>query len=195
MSRIFYVMGRSASGKDTVYKKLLETFPELRPLVTYTTRPMREGEKEGEEYHFSTERDLENIRREGRLIEQRVYQTVHGPWTYATVDDGSFRPEGPDSFLGIGTLESWNRLREYYGPEAMFPIYLETDPGMLLERALKREKKQTPPRYAELCRRFLADEADFSEERITAAGIGRRYRNEALDDCLAEIVKDMINYV
>ena len=99
MSRIFYVMGRSASGKDTVYKKLLETFPELRPLVTYTTRPMREGEKEGEEYHFSTEQDLENIRREGRLIEQRVYQTVHGPWTYATVDDGSFRPEGPDSFL------------------------------------------------------------------------------------------------
>ena len=42
---------------------------------------------------------------------------------------------------------------------------------------------------------FLADEADFSEERITAAGIGRRYRNEALDDCLAEIVKDMIHYV
>ena len=195
MGRIFYVMGRSASGKDTVYKKLLETFPELRRLVTYTTRPMREGEQEGEEYHFSTEQDLENIRREGRLIEQRVYQTVHGPWTYATVDDGSFRPEGPDSFLGIGTLESWNRLREYYGPEAMFPIYLETDPGTLLERALKREKKQTPPRYAELCRRFLADEADFSEERITAAGIGRRYRNEALDDCLAEIVKDMINYV
>ena len=77
----------------------------------------------------------------------------------------------------------------------MFPIYLETDPGTLLERALKREKKQTPPRYAELCRRFLADEADFSEERITAAGIGRRYRNEALDDCLAEIVKDMIHYV
>ena len=195
MGRIFYVMGRSASGKDTVYKKLLETLPELRRLGTYTTRPMREGEQEGEEYHFSTEQDLENIRREGRLIEKRVYQTVHGPWTYATVDDGSFRPEGPDSFLGIGTLESWNRLREYYGPEAMFPIYLETDPGTLLERALKREKKQTPPRYAELCRRFLADEADFSEDRITAAGIVRRYRNEALDDCLAEIVKDMINYV
>ena len=142
MSRIFYVMGRSASGKDTVYKKLLETFPELRPLVTYTTRPMREGEKEGEEYHFSTEQDLENIRREGRLIEQRVYQTVHGPWIYATVDDGSFRPEGPDSFLGIGTLESWNKLREYYGPEALFPIYLETDPGTLLERALKRESRR-----------------------------------------------------
>ena len=195
MGRIFYVMGRSASGKDTVYKKLLETFPELRRLVTYTTRPMREGEQEGEEYHFSTEQELETFRREGRLIEKRVYQTVHGPWTYATVDDGSFRPEGPDSFLGIGTLESWNKLREYYGPEALFPIYLETDPGALLERALKREKKQNPPRYAELCRRFLADEADFSEERITAAGIDRRYRNEALDDCLAEIVKDMIHYV
>ena len=110
--------------------------------MTYTTRPMREGEQEGEEYHFTSEQELELCEREGRLIEKRVYQTVHGPWTYATVDDGSFRPEGPDSFLGIGTLESWNCLREYYGEEVLFPVYLETDPGMLLERALKREKKR-----------------------------------------------------
>lgn len=195
MGRIFYVMGRSASGKDTIYKKLLEMFPQLKRLITYTTRPMREGEQEGEEYHFTSEQELEICEREGRLIEKRVYQTIHGPWTYATVDDGSFRPEGPDSFLGIGTLESWNCLREYYGEEVLFPVYLETDPGMLLERALKREKKQPQPRYAELCRRFLADEADFSEDRIAAAGIVRRYRNEALDACLAEIVKDMIHYV
>ena len=95
MGRIFYVMGRSASGKDTVYKKLLETFPELRRLVPYTTRPMRKGEQEGEEYHFSTEQELETFRREGQKKEKRVYQTVHGPWTYATVDDGSFRPDKP----------------------------------------------------------------------------------------------------
>ncbi|MCR5160311.1 MAG: guanylate kinase [Lachnospiraceae bacterium] len=195
MGRIFYVMGRSASGKDTIYKKLLETFPQLKRLVTYTTRPMREGEQEGEEYHFTTEQALEECREAGRLIEQRVYQTVAGPWTYATVDDGSFRPEGADSLIGIGTLESWNRLREYYGDDVLFPIYIETDPGTLLERALRRERKQAKPRYTELCRRFLADESDFSEEKIRAAGIVRRYRNEVLEACLAEIVKDMIHYV
>ena len=45
--KIFFVMGKSASGKDTIYKKLLEYFPELKTVTLYTTRPMREGETEG----------------------------------------------------------------------------------------------------------------------------------------------------
>ena len=50
--RIFYLMGKSAAGKDTVYRKLSERFPMLRPLIPYTTRPQRAGEAEGREYHF-----------------------------------------------------------------------------------------------------------------------------------------------
>ena len=49
MGKIFYVMGKSASGKDTIYKKLLERFPGLKTVVTYTTRPIRDGETEGVE--------------------------------------------------------------------------------------------------------------------------------------------------
>lgn len=52
MGKIFYVMGKSASGKDTIYKKLLERFPGLKTVVTYTTRPIRDGETEGVEYHL-----------------------------------------------------------------------------------------------------------------------------------------------
>ena len=44
MGKIYYVMGKSSSGKDTIYKKLMEAHPRFRTIVPYTTRPIREGE-------------------------------------------------------------------------------------------------------------------------------------------------------
>ena len=40
-----------------------------------------------------------------------------------------------------------------------------------------------------MCRRFLADEEDFNEENIMRAGITRRFENNVLEDCIAEIVE------
>lgn len=191
MGRIFYVMGKSASGKDTIYKKILERLPRLKTVTLYTTRPIREGEKEGVEYHFTTAEKLNEFRRGSRLIEERTYQTVHGPWSYFTVDDGQIDLSGTDSYLMIGTLESYEKTREYFGGEYLEPIYIEVDDGTRLERALLREKMQTEPKYKELCRRFLADEEDFKEENLKRCGIEKRYRNEVLEECIEEIVRDI----
>ena len=49
MGKIFYLMGKSASGKDSIYKRLRSLCPELKSIVLYTTRPMRDGEQEGVE--------------------------------------------------------------------------------------------------------------------------------------------------
>jgi len=98
---------------------------------------------------------------------------------------------GNDSYLGIGTLESFVRLREYYGNEVMWPIYIEVEDGERLERALAREKTQEVPKYEEMCRRFLADQNDFSEENILKAGIWKRFENHNLDEC----VKEIVNYI
>ncbi len=59
MGKIFYIMGKSSSGKDTIYNRLRtdETL-ELSKLILYTTRPMREGEMQGREYHFVAGRTL-----------------------------------------------------------------------------------------------------------------------------------------
>ena len=81
------------------------------------------------------------------------------------------------------------KLKNYYGEQVLVPIYLQVEAGELLTRALTREKKQETPKYAEMCRRFLADEADFSEENIKAAGISRRFENVVFDDCAEEIIK------
>lgn len=190
MGKIYYLMGKSASGKDTVFKRLLGECPELRTIVLYTTRPRRDGERDGVEYYFVTEEVLGELESRGRVIESRTYQTVQGPWTYATVDDGRTGLDERD-YLAIGTLESYVKIRDYYGGNVVVPVYITVDDGVRLERALERERRQREPKYQELCRRFLADEEDFSRENLEKCGIVRGYVNDDLDECIG-CIKDMI---
>ena len=80
-------------------------------------------------------------------------------------------------------------MKDYFGTEKVIPLYIEVEDGERLFRALKREQAQDSPKYGEMCRRFLADEEDFSEEKVQRAGISRRFRNEDLTICTAEIAK------
>ena len=76
MGKIFCLMGKSSSGKDSLYKKLIEDKElKLKRLIPYTTRPIREGEKEGVEYHFVTEETLNAYMEANKVIELRAYQT------------------------------------------------------------------------------------------------------------------------
>ncbi|MCI5649572.1 MAG: guanylate kinase [Fusicatenibacter sp.] len=188
MGKIFYLMGKSASGKDHIYEHLLKQADlELKPLILYTTRPIRSGEENGREYFFVTEERLARLRREGKIIEERMYQTVHGPWYYFTADDGQICPEKYD-YLGIGTLDSYQKMKAHFGEKILVPLYVETEDGIRLARALKRERKQEQPKYAEMCRRFLADCEDFAEEKIRKAGILKRFSNNGvIEDCFSEI--------
>lgn len=180
-------MGKSSSGKDTVYRKLLEGNKDrLGRLIMYTTRPIRSGERDGEEYHFVDEACLQKCLEEDRVIELRSYNTVHGVWKYFTVKDPAIKPLKMD-YLAIGTLESYMSTRDHFGVEAVVPIMIELDDGIRLERALSRERSQENPRYSEMCRRFLADEEDFSPEKMRGAGIERTFCNEDLEACLGEI--------
>lgn len=186
MGKIYYVMGKSSSGKDTVYKKLKEQYPEFRSVVPYTTRPIREGEKDGVEYYFVEEEQFRAMKDDGKVIESRSYNTKCGIWTYFTADDGQIDLSAAD-YLLIGTLVSYQALREYFGEEAIVPVYLEVEDGLRLARALERERRQKKPKYAEMCRRFLADEEDFSEENLIKSGITERFGNEDFTECLNKI--------
>ena len=186
MSKIFYLMGKSASGKDSIYKEIKERIPELKTIVIYTTRPIREGEQDGVEYHFVGEEELQKFEEAGKVIELRAYNTVHGIWKYFTVNDGQF--DADDNYLAIGTLESYQGMKAHLGAERLVPIYVEVDDGERLERALNRERKQKEPKYEEMCRRFLADAVDFSPEKLKEAGIEQKFLNEDKETCVEEIV-------
>jgi len=188
MGKIYYLMGKSASGKDTVYKRLLAECPQLKTVVLYTTRPMRDNEQDGVEYYFTTDGQLEDFAKQGKLIEVRTYQTVFGPWSYGTVDDGQIDLSS-DDYLVMGTLESYDKMRDYFGAEAVIPVYIQVDDGLRLIRAVNRERQQTEPKYKELCRRFLADEEDFSAENLKKSGIDCWFDNEDLEACFLEVLK------
>ena len=189
MGKIYCLLGKSSSGKDTLFKMLLEESGlALKTIVPYTTRPIRVGEQEGVEYHFVTEETQKKLEAEGKIIELRAYDTICGIWKYFTVDDGQI-DLATDNYLVIGTLESYVKMREYYGKENVCPVYIEVEDGERLARALKRERGQEIPRYEEMCRRFLADQEDFSEEKIAAAGITRKFQNVDLEECVEEIAE------
>lgn len=191
MGKIFIIMGKSATGKDTVFKHLMQKEAlELRNIVTYTTRPMREGEKNGVEYYFVSEKEFREMKAAGMIIEDRRYDTVYGPWYYFTADDGQIDLKRQD-YLVIVTLEGYERYREFFGEDKVVPVYIAVDPGIQLERALFREKRQREPKYAEMCRRFLADEDDFSAEKIKRAGIEKIYDNIDFSHCISKIIADI----
>lgn len=185
--KIIYIMGKSSSGKDTIFNILKDKL-NVKDYILYTTRPIRNGEIDGKTYHYITDTEMQEYidgKKENKLIEKRTYQTVHGPWTYATISDEQFKTD--KDLIMLGTLESYLEMEKYF-LDKLLPIYIEVEDGLRLERALNREKQQQNPKYRELCRRFLADSKDFSEENLERAGITKRFQNIDLDICVSEIL-------
>lgn len=195
MGRVYVLIGKSSSGKDTIYKMLQDDMQlNLKTVVGYTTRPIREGEKNGREYFFVSEEERQALLNAGKVVESRTYHTVHGDWHYFTADDGQISVQEEDSgdALFISTLAGYEGLCAFYGTGRICPIYIEVEDGIRLKRAIEREMVQKNPKYQELCRRFLADSEDFSEERLLAAGITKRYQNNDLEACFREIKEDIL---
>lgn len=187
MGKIFYLLGKSASGKDSIYRGLLERNPGLKSVVLYTTRPMRSGEIPGKTYNFITQDEYEKKKKNEELIEYREYSTMQGIWAYMTANDGQV-DLSRGSYLMIGTLDSYRKTRDFFGEKNVVPVYLTVDDGERLSRALKREMQQKKPLYAEMCRRFLADEEDFSGCNLRECGINREFRNDDYEKCLEDIL-------
>ena len=196
MGKIFYIMGKSASGKDKLYKQLVQRLSaDLSPMVIYTTRPIRRDEEDGVTYHFTDREGFDRLKAAGQVIEERTYHTVQGDWTYFTAVT-CFPELDRRSYLGIGTLESYAAIRKACGEETVVPLYIQVDDNIRLRRAIGREEKETRPDYKELCRRFLADSEDFSEDKLLSLGICHPISNNGeFADCLAaveETIKSML---
>ena len=195
MGKIFCLMGKSSSGKDTIFKFLNEDQElNLKPVIPYTTRPIRNSETNGIEYYFIDEQTLLAFDKKGKIIEKRAYNTVDGIWYYCTIDDGKVDLSKGNYFL-ITTLVAYKNLRSYFGVENVVPIYIAVNDELRLERAIVREKQQQTPNYDELCRRFLADNVDFSIEQLNSNSIQDQYFNDNLEECIRRIKEHILNLI
>ena len=154
---IIALMGKAGSGKDTIMKALLKqpAFQKAAPIISCTTRPMREYEKDGVDYHFLTKEQFTDKILSGDMLEA----TVFNDWCYGTslenlskdkVNIGVFNPEG------VGLLRDRDNIK-------LTLIYIEARDKDRLIRQLNREDN---PDVHEIIRRYSTDEMDFAEEEI-----------------------------
>ena len=149
MSKKFVALvGASATGKSTVERILQEDYGHNR-CVSITTRPMRDYERDGVDYHFLTVADIDQLEEEGLLAERTCFNGWHYGLTVAEVEDG-----------GVVVIEP-NGLRqiiEKVGRENVFVVYL-TYPDK--ERLIRSLVARNDNDVDEVIRRFQADKKDM----------------------------------
>ena len=166
---ITILMGKSSSGKDTLLNELKEY--DFKPLISTTSRPMRDGETEGVQYHFTSNEDFENRLAKGDFLEHRAYKTeVDGKpvtWYYGCPKCDL---EKDVDYVVILDVEGAEKFLEYYGRENCFVVELDCPPLKSMERAMARENivADNSPEYfkwqSEWENRRKKDDKDFREE-------------------------------
>ena len=191
-NKIIYIMGKSGSGKNTVYNELIKKLnsDKFKPIIMNTTRPMREGEVNGVDYNFTTAKEYLDYKDTDSILEERIYETIKGKWVYFTLKNSINLAHC--NYIGIGTLQSYKSLVKCYSKENVIPIYIQVpDDGDRLLRSIIRERENERPNYSEVCRRFIADENDFSNEKLFYID-PYRVINRDVESCVSKIL-DLID--
>lgn len=150
--KIIALMGEAGSGKDTILHRIMEKYPSyFNEIISCTTRPPRQGEKEGVNYHFLSVEDFIRKILNGDMLEA----TEFNGWHYGTdsqsltidkINIGVFNPEG------VRCLQEDENIELYV-------FYVRAAGKQRLLRQLNREEN---PDVDEIIRRYKADTEDFS---------------------------------
>ena len=159
---IVVLMGMSAVGKDTVRKVLEENdygYFGYENIVSYTSRPIRENEIDGVDYHFVSKEEFNNMIDNNEMIEYRNYETnwcgKGETWFYGIK---KFEPEAEKDYVVVIDLTGAESIINYFGEENCVLIYLEAPDKVREIRARKRGSFDE----TEWNRRLIADYKDFS---------------------------------
>lgn len=173
----YFIYGAIFLWENIIKRRLIkENKFALKEMIMSTTRPMRTGE------------EMLELEEQGKIIEKRKYDTVYGPWYYFTTSSNIDLENY--NYIGDNTLEGLDKFVKFYVIENIISLLIKVDDGIRLQRALDREKREENPKYQELCRRFLADSIDYSEENINKRPITSIINNNSsLDNTMEEVEK------
>ena len=158
MRKIFAIMGKASTGKDTLTKMLSEML-ELPIALSFTTRPKRVGEKQGVEYNFISDSDFWDLHGCDLLAEYTSYEVASGEtWYYGLTKE---ELEKAEYVLVIVNPEGFRQLTEIYG-DKVCSILIDAPADVRIKRYLDRDIV-TEEKAEECCRRFLADNKDFKD--------------------------------
>lgn len=151
--KVLAIMGKAGSGKDTLLQSVMKynTILPVHAIVSYTTRPPREGEKEGQDYYFVTPIEFCAMETQGEMLESCNFNG----WYYGT----GIKALRPDA-INIGVFNPAGVRALMQSPQVdLQVVYLRAADK---ERLLRQLYRETNPNCSEIVRRFQADEADFA---------------------------------
>lgn len=145
--------GMSGTGKSTILEKLCKDYG-YEKVVTYTTRPMRDGEVNGADYNFISVEDFEEKVKNDFFAEHKFYDTVYGRWYYGTskcsICEGKMQKKGI-----ILTPNGIDDLLSIIDSKKVFRLVLD-------EKTLIHRLKNRGDNEDEIVRRLLRDKEDFA---------------------------------
>ncbi len=158
---ITIIMGKSASGKDTLQQSMIKKG--YKPIITYTTRPKRDGEIDGKEYNFISVPAFKSLEDDGFFCETRSYNTLVGgkadTWYY-----GSPKVNPKKNYVVILDTDGAECYADYYGTENISVIYLDVSD----EEREKRASARGSFDEIEWKRRKADDSERFNAEKLAA---------------------------
>ena len=144
--------GRTLSGKDTIVNELLNHG--YKRITTYTTRPMRKGEKQNVTYHFISEDEFKQKIEDGFFAEYKTYNTEFGVWYYGTALEDLERAD--DNAVIILTPQGYRDVKDKLPEKDITCIYLYAN-----NTTLKKRLKKRGDDIKEADRRLEHDAEDF----------------------------------
>ena len=153
MNKISFIAiyGKSAAGKDTYLNELMKEYPKLNKILLATTRSPREGEINVIDYLFIKDKEMKKNK------EKFLWPIEFNGWTYAIAKESIKQNK-----INIGVFNPYWMTKLFIDCGQTYDLLaievFEADKTRLL-RSLNRENS---PDCTEICRRFLADEKDFS---------------------------------
>lgn len=167
MCRVVSLVGGSAVGKDRILRQVLkESIDRIKPIISTTSRPMRNGEIQGKEYNFVSKEKAEEMMFKHEFIEFREYYPTTGKWNdrwiYGISKD-SIDLNSDITYIVIVDFEGLKQLEKYLDKYKINHIsfYISTSLQERVRRAVNREGKMTDIQVLEVLRRMLDDEKNI----------------------------------
>ena len=187
---IVAICGKAGAGKDALLQALAKIYPEAHIKVSYTTRPPRDYEVNGKDYHFITRDEFIQLIEEGKMLEAAEFNG----WVYGTsvldlakdkLNFGVFNP------AGVEALDNHDFLN-------VLLIMCDCPDHIRLIRQLSRENT---PDVEEVLRRYNTDRFDFSEfdvsnrENTIIMRTDGSLTTEEEAEVLKGYIDDWVNYI
>lgn len=176
------VLGKTSSGKDSIVNKLISEH-DYHKIVTYTTRPMRDGEIQDKTYHFVTEKDFLKKVDDNFFAEWKTYDTIYGPWYYGSAKEDYQTEAENDRNVIILTPDGYRDVIKALGYKPP-SIYIYASDETIKQRLIERGDN---PKEAE--RRLKHDTDDFKDVELLANMVVSNDGDKSLDEVVEKIIR------